>query len=128
MENKNFGCWTSIILVIITPIISILLTFFNAWYCKVVYEVGIDDLLQLFDINLPHIGYWTFFFGCVVFSAIYSFFNVNKKKEISNELKTSINDKDFVSFAAEFINVILNPVLTKFFVLFILFIAHLIVF
>ena len=127
MENKNFGCWASIILVIIMPITSILLSFFNAWYCKVVYDIGITDLLQLFNINLPHIGYWTFFFGCVVFSAIYSFFNVNKT-ETSSELKAAINDKDFVSFVAEFINAILNPVLIKFFTLFILFIAHLIVF
>ena len=128
MENKNFGCWASIILVIIMPIISILLTFFNACYCKVVYDVGITDLLQLFNINLPHIGYWTFFFGCVVFSTIYSFFNVNETKELSSELKAAINDKDLVSFTTEFINAILTPVLKKFFILFILFIAHLIVF
>ena len=109
---KKFGLLILIFIAIIGAF------FFNVFYVQQLYEVGIVNVANLFNVELPLISYNAFIVIVFLISCIYTGFRYND--ETKEKIKLTYGTEEFNAGIAKFIGKIFGIILTKCFNLLIL--------
>jgi hypothetical protein len=126
MSNIKLGCGGIILTLLLIPLIIFGGILLNGVYLQLIYNWGLTPLLAQFEIYLPTLSYGIFVFIWTIIAAIKTV--IADKKEPAKEKHEITTKKDVLKVATKLFGEVFSSIMTKFMIIFIMWITYCIVF